>query len=153
MWREASKKLYGCISPSKPALSRYGGVGGTVVSDSVSDEEWEEKQGEPAKARRAERLARTLLTGLREEEEEEVLAKLDRLPELLAIDSLDGWRGPSGVRIELDLVVNCLWAGGSMGVCSCSMMVERLSEEERKDELWQVGLSVGEQMGQSLSWL
>ena len=133
---------------------RYGVVD-RVVSCSIGDDDREKESSETGDVRRAEMLARTLLTGFRdgEEEEEEEVAKLDRLPELLAIDSLDTWRERNVGRVERGLGVIRLCAASCMGVCSCSTMVERLSEDARKHELRQVGLSVGEQMGQTLSWL
>ena len=126
-----------------------------VVSDSMGDDDLEKESSDTGDVRRAEILARTLLTGLREgeEEEEDEVVKLDRLPELLAIDSSDIWRERNVGRVERDLGVIRLCAASCIGVCSCPTIVERLSEDARKHELRQVELSFGEQMGQSLSWL
>lgn len=108
--------------------------------------------------RRAEMFARTLFTGLRDEEDVEDVVKLDSedartLPGLLDTELSYVWRGPVVVRIDLDLAECCrsivvyvvAWSWGAIG--------DRLSEETRKDELRYVGCNFGEPMGQSLSWL
>jgi hypothetical protein len=104
-------------------------------------------------------FARTLLTGLRDDEDEEdEVVELNveparRLLELLAIElsdlSIESSIGlfASGLGVVCLLVVVC----GSR--CSWGVIVERLSEEARKDRLMQVGCKVREQMGQSMSWL
>jgi hypothetical protein len=75
--------------------------------------------------RRAEIFARTLLTGLREDEDDEDEAvKLDgedarRLSELLDIELSYTWRKPMVGRIERDLVVFCVRIIVCVGPCSC----------------------------------
>ena len=71
-------------------------------------------------------LARTLLTGLREDEEddEDEVLKLDaedasRQPELLNIELLDVWGVPIVGRIERDLAVFRVRVCVSAGACSC----------------------------------
>src|ERR1700733_13733440 len=104
-------------------------------------------------------FARTLLTGLREDEDEEDEAMepkvepVRRLLELLARELSDLCMECSIGLFASGLRVVGLFIAGSGSWCSWGVIVERLSEEARKDRLMQVGCKVGEQMGQSMSWL
>jgi len=104
-------------------------------------------------------FARTLLTGLRDDEDEQdeaIELKVEpvrRLLELLAIELLDLSIESSIGSFASGLGVVCLVVAVSGSCCSWGAIVERLSEEARKDRLVQVGCKVGEQMGQSMSWL
>jgi hypothetical protein len=75
-------------------------------------------------ARRAEMFARTLLTGLRDDgDDEDEVVKLDaeearRQPELLDSDSSSVWRERVVGRMEGDLAVFCVGATVCRGVCS-----------------------------------
>ena len=110
-------------------------------------------------ARRAEMFARTLLTGLRDDEDEEdEIVELNveparRLLELLAVELSDLSIESSIGLFASGLGVVCLLVAVSGSWCSWGVIVERLSEEARKDWLMQVGCKAGEQMGQSMSWL
>jgi hypothetical protein len=104
-------------------------------------------------------FARTLLTGLRDDEDEEdEVMELNveparRLLELLATELSDLCIESSIVLFPSGLGVVCLLVAVSGSWCSWGVIVKRLSEEARKDRLRQVGCKVGEQMGQSMSWL
>lgn len=111
-------------------------------------------------------FARTLLTGLRDDEDEDDEDKDDeaeddepnvepvrRLLELLAIE-LSDLSIECGIGLFASgLGVVCLLVAVSGSRCSLGVIVERLSEEARKDRLMQVGCKAGEQIGQSMSWL
>jgi hypothetical protein len=104
-------------------------------------------------------FARTLLTGLRDDEDEEDEAmepdveSVRRLLELLARELSDLSIECSIGLFVSGLVVGCLLVAGSGNWCSMGVIVERLSKEARKDRLMQVGCKAGEQIGQSISWL
>lgn len=104
-------------------------------------------------------FARTLLTGLRDDEDEEDEAmelnvqSVRRLLELLATELSDLSTESSVCLFASGLGVVCLLVAVSGSWCSWGVIVERLSEEARKDRLMQVGCKVGEQTGQSMSWL
>jgi hypothetical protein len=104
-------------------------------------------------------FARTLLTGLRDDEDEEdesmelSVEPVRRLLELLAIELSDLSIESSIGLFASGLGVVCLLVAVSGSRCSWGVIVERLSEEARKDRLVQVGCKFGEQMGQSMSWL
>jgi len=99
MWSDSSKKLYGCISSLSQCLTRLRLVEYSGSEKTGGEDDLEERRCEPGDdVRRAEMLARTLLTGLRDgdDEEEEAVVKLDGeealgLPRLLAIDSSEEW--------------------------------------------------------------
>ena len=101
-------------------------------------------------------FARTLLTGLRDDEDDEdavVELKVEparRLLELQAIELSD-----LAIESSIGLFASGLGVGCLLVAVSGSwwVIVERLSEEARKDRLMQVGCKVGEQMGQSMSSL
>jgi hypothetical protein len=92
-------------------------------------------------ARRAEMFARTLLTGLRDDvDDEDEVVKLNaedarRQPELLYSDSSSVWWEPVLGRIERALSVFCATATICGGTCSFGAIGDRLSEETRKEEL------------------
>ena len=104
-------------------------------------------------------FARTLLTGLRDDEVEEDEAmefnveSVRRLLELLAIELSDLSIESSIGLFASGLGVVCLLVAVSGSGCSWGVIAERVSEEARKDWLMQVGCKVGEQMGQSMSSL
>jgi hypothetical protein len=104
-------------------------------------------------------FARTLLTGLRDDEDEEdEVVELNveparRLLELLAIELSDLSIESRIGLFASGLGADCLFVAVSGSWCWWGVIVERLSEEARKDRLMQVGCKVGEQMGQSMSSL
>ena len=76
-----------------------------------------------------------------------------RLLELRAIELLDLSIESSIGLFASGLGVVCFLVAVSGSRCSLGVIVERLSEEARKDRLMQVGCKVREQTGQSTSWL